>query len=137
MPALDDAAMAALDELDLDDLYADLALAEAGTEPDIGMAIESITSIRKMMAADSAVAAISLGGLIRRGKRIFNRYWPIVRDAVCKLWNEHGPDWLDKAADVISAILRLPKVVIALILKIAVKLGMDAICGDAAEPQPA
>jgi hypothetical protein len=137
MPTLDSAAMAALDDLDLDDLYADLALAEAGTEPDISMAMESLASIRTMMAADSAAAAISVGGLIRKGKRIFNKYWPIVRDAVCKLWKEHGEDWLDKAADVISAVLRLPKVIIALILKIAIKLGMAAICSDDAAPQPA
>ena len=129
--------LAALDDLDVDELFAQLAIAEAGTEPDLGLALKSISEIRTMMSAEGAMSADSLGGLIRRGKQIFNRYWPAIKDALCKLWNEHGQEWLDKAADVISSILRLPKIVIAIILKISVKLGMDALCDANASPQPA
>ena len=137
MSVLNSSDFAALEDMDLDDLYANLALAEAGTQPDVGMALHSLSSTRAMLAADSAAAAVSLGGLARAGRRIFNRYWPIVKDAVCNVWDAHGEDWLEKAADAISAIVRIPKVVIAFILKIAVKLGMDLICGDDATPQPA
>ena len=126
-----------LDDLDLDDLYAELAIAEAGTEPDLGLALDSIAEVRSLMSADNVAAGASLGGLIRKGKRIFNRYWPAIKDAVCKVWDEHGEEGIDKAAEIISSLLRLPKAVIKLILKIAVKKGMDALCDTDASPQPA
>ena len=127
-----------LDDLDLDDLYAQLAIAEAGTDPDLGEAGDSLREIRMMLTAEKFASTESLHGLIGRGKRIFNKYWPKIREAVCKAWNEHGEDWLDKAAEIIAGILPfLPKFAVRIILKIAVKLGMDAICDTNASPQPA
>lgn len=137
MPVLTTADFAALDDVDLDDLYANLAIADAGTQPDLGMAMHSLAMVRTSMAADSMASAISLGGLIAKGKALFNRYWPTVKEAVCKVWNDHGEDWLGKAADAVAAILHLPAAVIAFVLKIAVKRGMELVCGADAAPQPA
>lgn len=127
--------LARLDSLDLDQLYAELAISDAGAEPEIGDALDSVAELRTMMSADAV--ASSIGGLIRRGRRIFNRHWPRVKEIVCKFYEEHGEDWIAKAAEAVAKALGLPGAVAAYIIKIAIKLGMDAICDADATPQPA
>jgi hypothetical protein len=122
-----------LETVDVDDLYADLAIAEAGSEVHIDDALRSVASVRAMVAAESA----SLGGLARKGKQIFNRYWPAVKTIVCKLYDEKGEDWISAAATAIAAFLSVGGAIAALILKIALKLGMELICDADASPQPA
>jgi hypothetical protein len=73
---LTDADLASLGDSKLDDLYSQLALADAGTAANIGAAMESLASVRaSLLAAGGATEAISLGGLIDTGKRVFNRLW--------------------------------------------------------------
>lgn len=127
--------LARLDSLDLDQLYAELAISDAGAEPEIGDALASVAELRSMMS--ETAAAPSLGALIRRGRRIFNRYWPRAKEIVCKFYKEHGEDWIAKAAEAVAKALGLPGAVAAYIIKIAIKLGMDAICDANASPQPA
>jgi hypothetical protein len=126
-----------LDSVDVDDLYADLAIAEAGSEAHVGAALESVASVRALVAADAASIANPLGALIRKGRQIFNRYWPAVRAIVCKLYEGSGDDWIGAAATAIASLLGVGGAVAALILKIAIKIGMALVCAADASPQPA
>jgi hypothetical protein len=126
-----------LETVDVEELYADLAIAEAGSEAHVGTALESVAAVRALVAADPAALADPLGGLVRKGKQIFNRYWPAVKTVVCKLYESSGDDWIAAAATAIAALLGVGGAVAALILKIAIKIGMALICAADASPQPA
>lgn len=126
-----------LDEIertDLEDLYGQLGIAATGTDPHTALGLESVTSFH----GELKIAGFNpIEWLIRKGKEVFNRYWPAVRDTVCKFWKDSGDDWVKQAADAVAKLLGLPGAVVALIIKIAVKLGFDAVCGTDAKPQPA
>lgn len=124
-----------LEATSLDDLYAELAIAEAGTEDEVGSALGTVSSLRVAVATPES--ADSLGWLIRRGKKIFNRHWGSIKDAVCQFYKDEGEKWIEKAAEAIAKLLSLPGALVALILKIAIKLGMDMLCGTDAPAQPA
>lgn len=126
-----------LDALDLDELYTDLALAEIGTEPNIGAALENLASVRALMTAEATADANPIRWLINKGKAIFNRYWPAVRTTVCNLYNDADGDWITTAATAIAAFLGIAAAVAVLIIKIAIKLGMEMLCAADASPQPA
>ena len=124
---------AAIEGRDLDKLYADLALAEAGSQSDIGAATASLEAFRSEFAV--AGAGDVLGWLARRGKAIFERAWPAARAVTCKIYQEDGKEgsklagWVEKAAAAVLAAISVTWAVAVLIVTIAVKLGLDALCG--------
>jgi hypothetical protein len=139
---LTEANLAGLESTRLDDLYAQLALADAGTAANIGAAMESLASVRASMLAGGATEAVSLGGLIDIGKRVFNRLWPAVKAIVCKIYEENGKDgplkdWIEAAATAAASLLGIAGPVAVLVITIAAKVGLGMLCDANAPAQPA
>src|SRR5690349_5519043 len=94
--------LAALGDRDLDELYADLALAEAGSQSDMGKATASLAAFRTELAA--AGADDVFGWLVRKGKAVFDRLWPAVKAVTCRIYAEDGVEgsalagWVQKVA---------------------------------------
>lgn len=116
-----------LNSLDLDDLYARLAIADAGTT-------DVVDSGFKKLELVASVLNVGVGNkfkLIELGKKIFEEYWPMAKDYVCENWNgDDSPikDWIEDVGEGIANLLGVPGKVAVLVLTIAVKLGFNALC---------
>ena len=127
---------------DLDDLFADLALADAGTHGPFGLSLESLSDTRGAMSAKSGATAAGMDGLFGLGRRIFNRVWPTVRGVVCALYAENDGDgeakgWVTTVATAKLAATSVASPVAIIIAVIAMKMGLDQLCATDAEAAPA
>ena len=123
---------AAIQTRDLDQLYADLALAETGSQSNFGAAAASFDALHSDLAAASV--GDFLRRLVDRGKAIFERLWPAAKAVTCKVYDEDGkPDsplggWVEKAAAAVLAAISVPWAVAVLIVTIAVRVGLNKLC---------
>lgn len=122
----DDAAM--LDNASVDDLYGHLGGADATASDAVS---DSLTALQAhARTADPGL----LQDLASKGKALFEKYWPMVKDKVCGLYAEDGGSgdrkgWIAKAAGAIAGAFNLTATVAVLVIGIAIKLGLDALCG--------
>lgn len=130
--ALTSSEFAAIEAEDLDGLYADLALADAGTAAHVGLAVGSLKSIQSVMGAENASIGDFRSWLVKRGKALFNSLWPAVKSIVCKLYAEQDEepikDWVAKVAAAILGVIHVAAAAAVFIVTIALKLGLDALC---------
>ncbi|HEX8232714.1 MAG TPA: hypothetical protein VF559_05125 [Caulobacteraceae bacterium] len=124
-----------LNELSLDDLYANLALSETGTANSLGFALEDLSSIRSVMSAEDSASTTnsSRSWFVDKGRALFKKLWPAVKGLVCRLYkedSEKGPlkDWVSVAATAIAGMLSLTAAAAVFIIKIAIELGLDSLC---------
>jgi hypothetical protein len=128
---------AILDNASVDDLYGHLGGAEAAPQPEA--VSDSLTALSaKAKTADPSL----LQDLASRGKALFDRYWPMVQAKVCGLYAEDGGShdrkgWIAKAAGAIAAAFNLTATVAVLVIGIAIKLGLDALCATEPATAPA
>lgn len=127
---------------DLDELFADLALADAGTRGPFGLSLESLTDTRSAMSAKSGATAAGMDGLFGLGRLIFNRVWPTVRGVVCALYAENDGDsevkgWVTTVATAVLAAASVSSPVAIIVAVIAMKMGLDRLCATGAEAAPA
>lgn len=133
----------ALDSQELDDLYANLALTDAGTAGTMGLSLNSLSSLKSVMSAEGATSGGVLSWLIHKGKALFNSLWPGAKSLVCAIYKQDGDDqsklkgWVEKVAAALVGLLNITAAVAILIVSIAIKLGLDAICDTGASDQPA
>lgn len=133
MPVMSAAsAIAEVDVSDLseEDLYAQLGQALAGSDLDEPEGWSELAGLKATMSDDGIIDWFRR--LIRRGRDAFERYWPQVRDAVCAVYRAYedaeGSDWIERAAEAILSILNISAAAAAIIVKIAIKKGLDALC---------
>ena len=132
----DDTAL--LDNASVDDLYSHLGGADAAPQPEAVSA-----SLAALHANAKAASPGLLDDLKAKGKALFDKYWPMVQAKVCALYAEDGGSgdkkgWIAKAAGAIAAAFNLTATVAVLVIGIAIKLGLDALCATqpAAAPAP-
>jgi hypothetical protein len=131
----------ALEGQSLNDLYADLAITDAGTAGSLGLDLESLGSIKAVMAAEDASPANIASWLISKGKALFNQLWPAAKAVVCQIYGEDKGDtdlkgWVARVAAAIVGLLNITAAAAILVVTIALKLGLDALC-DTGSEQPA
>ena len=124
---------AILDSASVDDLYGHFGGADAAPQPET-------VSLSALHANAKAADPSLLQDLKSKGKALFDKYWPMVQAKVCGLYAEDGGSgdrkgWIAKAADAIAAAFNLTAAVAVLVIGIAIKLGLDALC--ATKPSPA
>lgn len=131
-----------LEAQSVNDLYADLAITDAGTAGSMGLDLESLTSIRAIMRAEDAAPDNIISWLVNKGKAIFNKLWPAAKAVVCAVYKEDGGDsgdlkgWVAKVAAMLVGLLNITAAAAILVVTIAIKLGLDALC-DTGSEQPA
>ncbi len=113
-----------------DDLYAQLGQALVGSDLDEPDGWSELAGLKATMGADDIRNWFMR--LIRRGRDAFDRFWPQVRDAVCSLYRAYedaeGSDWIERAAEAIVGVINISAAAAAIIVKIAIKKGLDALC---------
>ena len=128
---------AILDNASVDDLYGHLGGADAAPQPE---------AVSDSLAALGAKARTADPGLLQdlasKGRALFEKYWPMVQAKVCSLYAEDGGSgdrkgWIAKAAGAIAAAFNLTATVAVLIIGIAIKLGLDALCATEPAAAPA
>lgn len=129
MVAVSTAEMNALEGLSEDELYARLAIADAGTSDLVASGLEKLELVASVAsAADKDSVWIKL---IELGRKIFDEYWPKAKKYVCDNWkSEDSPikDWIEKIGDTLADLLGLPAKIVVIILTIAAKAGFDRLC---------
>ena len=125
----------------LDDLYASLALTDAGNAGAMGLSLNSLSSLKSVMSAENAAPGGIIGWLIQKGRALFNSLWPAAKALVCGIYKEDSgdsdlKDWVARVAAALVGLLNITAAVAILIVTIAMKLGLDAICSTGSE-QPA
>ena len=124
--------LAAIQTRGLDQLYADLALAEAGSQSDFGAATSSLAAFRSEFAA--AGVGDVLGRLAARGKALFDLLWPTVEGITCDIYAEDGDEesqlagWVEKVAAAVLAAISVTWAVAVLIVAIALRYGLKELC---------
>ena len=117
-------------ELSEDDLYAQLGQALAGSDFDEPEGWSELAGLKATMAPGDLLGWLSR--LIRRGRDAFERFWPQVQGAVCAVYRAYedaeGSDWIERAAEAILGVLNISAAAAAIIVKIAIKKGLDALC---------
>ena len=64
----------------------------------------------------------------------FNQIWSSISGTVCALYaaySSHDKDWIEKVAEAILGLINVGWGVAVLIVEIALKRGLDALCGTA------
>lgn len=119
---------------DIDDLYANLALTDAGTAGTMGLSLSSLSSMKAIMSAEGAASGGILHWLVEKGRALFDALWPAAKSLVCAIYKEDSGDsdlkgWVAKVAAALVGLLNVTAAVAILVVSIAIKLGLDAICG--------
>ncbi|MDO9338888.1 MAG: hypothetical protein Q7T61_21040 [Caulobacter sp.] len=123
-----------LDAASVEDLYGHLGGADDTARP------EAVSpSLTALHASAKAAEPGLLSDLAAKGKALFEKYWPLARDKVCDLYADDGGQgdrkgWIAKAAAAIASALNLSATVAVLVIGIAIKLGLDALCGTQRAP---
>ena len=126
---------------DVNELLRDLAIADAGADGQQGIALDSLSTLKGVMSAEGAdgLEAFDVLGL---GRRIFNRVWPLVKDVVCALYSKNDGEgelkgWVTTLATAVLAAASVSSPVAIIVAVIAIKMGLDRLCGADSEATPA
>jgi len=114
-----------LQDLELNELYANLGVAGAGAMPSITKSFKDMKEFRLEGPGDW------LAKLIQKGKEYFQQLWPQVKGRVCQLYSEgdeQAKEWIEKAATAILAVFSISAAIAILVVKIAIKMGLDMLC---------
>lgn len=131
-----------LNSQDVEELYADLALTDAGTAGTLGLNLSGLSTMKGIMNAEAAAAGDIWSWLVQKGKALFNDLWPQMKSLVCEIYKEDGDDasvlagWVAKVATAILTIVNVTAAVAILVVTIAIKVGLNKLCNAGAE-QPA
>ena len=134
-----------VDELmakDIDELLIDLAIAEAGSDAEIGLALGSLADMKSAMSVEGGAELASSSAILKIGKRKFNRVWPAVKAVICALYAENegeGPlkGWVSTLTTAILAGVTIGPFGAAVVAVVIIKMGLDSLCAAGADAQPA
>jgi len=111
----------------LEDLYAQLGRAADPGEPIVGL---GETSLSKMMVSPS-VSVLRWPDWIQRGFNYFESVWSNISSTVCGIYKEYteiDKDWIERAAQAILGVINVGWAVAVIIVQIAIKRGLAALC---------
>ncbi|WP_143276048.1 hypothetical protein [Brevundimonas diminuta] len=117
--------LADLESASLDDLFGELGMASFGADADVSSALGNLSG---------AKAIVLKGGwmsFVERGIAFFRSIWPTVKPIVCAAYAEYTEsdgDWIGRIAGAILGVINVTAAVAVLILKIAIKQGLDTLC---------
>lgn len=103
------------------DLLAQLGLAVAGTDDDPHGGLETLKNAKSMDWPDWRAL----------GDAFFSKVWPKIKGVICGAYEEYTEDnkeWIEQAATALLAIINVGSAIAILLVKIAIKKGLDAIC---------
>lgn len=105
------------------DLLGQLGLAVTGSDgADQGSSLKGLRT---------ASAALAWPNFIQIGINFFNHIWPSVKDIVCQGYEAYTADdkeWIERAATAVLGLVNVGSAIAILIVKIAIKKGLDALC---------
>ncbi|WP_291836531.1 hypothetical protein [Brevundimonas sp.] len=104
-----------------EDLLGQLGLAVMGSEGESA-------SLKSLQAAS---LDFSWPNFIQAGMNYFNRIWPTVKSVVCEAYEAYSEDnkaWIEQAATALLALINVGSAIAILIVKIAIKKGLDTLC---------
>jgi hypothetical protein len=104
------------------DLLAQLGVAVAGSDQDPSGAMKTLKAAKAMAWPDWRAL----------GETFFQKVWPQIKGVVCDAYKEYGGEdkaWIEQVATAILALINVGSAIAVLIVKIAIKKGLDAICG--------
>ena len=121
-----------LESESLNDIYASLALTDAGTAKSAGVAISSVASIKTIVRAEEATTENIFDWLAARGKALFEKYWPAVKEEICRLYTGEDPanvkEWIERAAVVILGVLNITAAAAVFVAVLALRMGLNRLC---------
>ena len=103
------------------DLLAQLGLAVAGTDHDPQGGFKTLNKAKTMAWLDWRAL----------GEAFFEKVWPQIKSTLCEAYAEYtetDKDWIEQAATALLALINVGSAIAVLIVKIAIKKGLDAIC---------
>ncbi len=121
MVAISDQDFAAFSSESEDDLLTQLGFAIGGTDLDPQGATTTLRKAKSMAMPD----------WLDLGSRFFNRVWPQIKSIICTGYEEYtagNKEWIEQAATALLALLNIGSAIAILLVKIAIKKGLDAIC---------
>jgi len=111
-----------LDQSTEADLMGQLGLAVTGHGPDAS---------EGLMGLKSAQTAMAWPHFIQVGVNYFSHIWPQVSGVVCAAYHQYtetNKDWIENAAKALLGLINIGYAVAVLIVSIAMKKGLDALC---------
>lgn len=127
MAALSNQDVQDLEAESLNDLYAQLGRAADPGEPVVGL---GETNLNKMMVGPSA-NAVRWPDWIQKGFNYFESVWSAISSTMCGIYQEYteiDKDWIERAAQAILGVLNIGWAVAVIIVQIAIKRGLAALC---------
>jgi hypothetical protein len=105
-----------------DDLLAQLGIAVAGTELAPQGGLGSLKNAKSMAWPDWRAL----------GEVFFSRVWPQIKGVLCQAYEAYtadNKDWIEQAATALLALMNVGSAIAVLLVKIALKKGLDSLCG--------